>query len=325
MSLCVGVCFDMEDFKGIKKREDYSRAVKKLKEYKSARVFVQYPEGIKLRVQQIAKALESDGFEAVICTEPCFGACDIRDYEAARLGCDVILHIGHEDYGAQSDLPVVFWEYFIPSDPTPILEREFAKLEKYERIGLATSIQFVDAIDKVRAFLESKGKTVVTHTALQHAGQILGCHLEAATKIEPDVDAFLCISAGRLYGLGLVMKPDKPMLCLDLERGEIFDLIEFKKKVERTIAWNKSQFEDAKRVALLVSWKRGQSKLPFDLKKRLEKKGKEVYIFAMDEITPEKLMGLKIDAAINLACPRIGIDDLERYKTPILNLEHVDL
>ena len=310
---------------GIASREDFRRAAKKLKEYKATRVFVQYPEGIKLRIQQIAKALEEDGFKVVVCVEPCFGACDIRDYEAARLGCDTILHIGHEDYGAQSDLPVVFWEYFIPSDPISILEKEFAKLESYGKIGLATSIQFVDAIDKVRGFLEKKGKKVVTHTALQHAGQILGCHLEAATKIEPEVDCFLCISAGKFYGLGLVMKTDKPMLCLDLERGEIFDLIAFKRKVEKIIAWNKSQFEDARRVALLVSWKRGQVRLPFDLKKRLENKGKEVYIFAMDEITPEKLLGLKIDVAINLACPRIGIDDLERYKTPILNLEHIDL
>lgn len=315
----------MGDVEEIKQREDYRRAVEKLKGYKAARVFVQYPEGIKLKIQQIAKALEGDGFEVMVCTEPCFGACDIRDYEAVRLGCDVILHIGHEDYGAHSELPVVFWEYFIPSDPVPILEKEFAKLRPYERIGLATSIQFVDAIEKVKGFLEKKGKKVVTHTALQHAGQILGCHLEAATKIEPDVDAFLCISAGKFYGLGLVMKTDKPMLCLDLERGGIFDLIEFKRKVEKIIAWNKSQLEDAKKVAILVSWKRGQARLPFDLKKRLEKKGKEVYIFAMDEITPEKLMGLKIDAAINLACPRIGIDDLERYNVPMLNLEHIEI
>ncbi|MHC4752773.1 MAG: diphthamide biosynthesis enzyme Dph2 [Planctomycetota bacterium] len=315
----------MEDFGGIKQREDYKHAMKKLKDYEAKRVFVQYPEGIKLKIQRIAKSLESDGFEVVVCTEPCFGACDIRDYEAARLGCDTILHIGHEDYGAHSDLPVVFWEFFIPSDPTPILEKEFSKLEPYERIGLATSIQFVDTIGKVKKFLESKGKTVVTHTALQHAGQILGCHLEAATKIEPDVDVFLCISAGKFYGLGLVMKTDKPMLCLDLERGEIFDLMDFKKKVQKIIAWNKSKFEDALKVAILASWKRGQTKLPFELKKKLEARGKEVYIFAMDEITPEKLMGLKIDVAINLACPRIGIDDLERYKIPILNLEHIEM
>lgn len=306
-------------------REDFRKAMDKLKEYKAKRVFIQYPEGIKLKIQDISKDVEKDGYEVIICAEPCFGACDIRDFEASRLGCDTILHIGHEDYGAESSLPVVFWEYFIPSDPVPILEKEFSKMKKYDKIGLATSIQFVDTIEKVKNFLESKGKKVYTHTALQHAGQILGCHLDAALNVEPEVDCFLCISAGKFYGLGLVMKTDKPMLCLDLEKGEIFDLDEFKKKIQKIIAWNKVQLDDAKKVAVLVSWKRGQVRLPFEIKKKLEEKGKEVYILSMDEITPEKLVGLDIDAAVNLACPRIGIDDLERHKIPVLNLEDAGL
>jgi 2-(3-amino-3-carboxypropyl)histidine synthase len=306
-------------------REDFKRALDKLRQYKAKRVFIQFPEGIKLKIQKIAKDIEKEGYEVVICTEPCFGACDIRDFEAARLGCDTILHIGHEDYGAESDLPIVFWEYFIPSNPVPILEKEFSKIEGFNNIGLVTSIQFVNTIEKIRKFLESKGKKALTYKALQHAGQILGCHLEAALKIEPDVDCFLCISAGKFYGLGLVMKTEKPMFCLDLERNEIFDLKAFKRKVQKIIAWNKSQLEEANKVAILVSWKRGQSKSPFELKKKLEERGKDVYILSMDEITPEKLMGLDIEAAVNLACPRIGIDDLERYKLPVLNLEHVDI
>lgn len=301
-----------------------AKAIDNLESLNAKRVFVQYPEGIKLRIQDIVKKLEAEGFDVVICTEPCFGACDIRDFEAARLGCDAILHIGHEDYGAESDLPVVFWEYFISSDPTPILEKEFTKLEPYKKIGLATSIQFVDATEKVRQFLENHGKKVFTHTSLQHPGQILGCNLEAATKIEQEVDCFLCVSAGKFYGLGLMLKTDKPMFGLDLEKKEIYDFKELKKRMQKLIAWNKSQFEDARTVAILVSWKRGQTKLPFEVKKKLKAKGKDVYIFAMDEITPEKLMGLKIDAAINLACPRIGLDDLERYEIPIINLEDLN-
>ena len=43
----------------------------------------------------------------------------------------------------------------------------------------------------------------------------------------------------------------------------------------------------------------------------------------MDEITPEKIQGLKLDGLINLACPRIGIDDLNRYKIPIINFDHI--
>jgi 2-(3-amino-3-carboxypropyl)histidine synthase len=224
------------------------------------------------------------------------------------------LHIGHENFGTESELPVVYWEYFIDADPTPILEKEFAKLKPYGKIGIVTNIQFVHAVEKARKFLESRGKEVRTHKALSYEGQILGCNLEAALKIEKDVDCFLCISAGKFYGLGLV-----------LEKGTISDMDELKKKIQKTIAWNRAALADAKRVALLVSWKRGQMKQPFEIKRKLEAECKEVLILAMDEITPEKLVGLKIDAAISLACPRIGIDDLGRYKIPILNLEDAKL
>lgn len=299
--------------------------IEKLKKVKAKRVFVQFPEGIRLRMPEIVKQLESEGFEVVLCTEFCFGACDIRDYEAKSFGCDIILHIGHEDFGCPSSLPVVFWEYFIDIDPIPALEKNLDKLKNFQNIGLITSIQFVHSVPIVKDFLENKGKNIFTHKALQHEGQILGCHLTAAKKIENKVDCFLCITAGKFYGLGLVMQTKKPMLCLDLEKGEIYNLDELKKKIQKTIVWNKSQLKDAKRVGLVVSWKKGQFRpVVFDLKKKLEKENKDVLILAMDEITPEKLEGLKLDACINFACPRIGIDDLSKYKIPIINWENLD-
>lgn len=301
--------------------EGYKKAIDSLKELKAKRVFLQYPEGLKTRVQDMAKAFEAEGFEVVISTEPCYGACDLRDEEALRLGCDALLHIGHEDFGLESRLPVVYWLYYIDADPIPVLEKGFEKLEKFESIGVVASLQFTHLLDVVKGYLESKGKTAVIHKSLKHPGQILGCDLKAATEIEDEVDAFLYVGAGKFYGLGIVMKTEKPVLSLDLEKGEITGLDETKRRIVKTIAWNKSQFDDAKAVGILTTWKRGQVKLPFELKSKLEKMGKEVYVFAMDEITPEKLLGLKIDVAVNLACPRIGMDDLARYKVPLLNVE----
>lgn len=297
---------------------------RKLKLLKAKKIFVQFGEGLKPRIQDIANRLEREGFEVILCLQQCFGACDIRDHEAKLLGCDIILHIGHEDYGVKSSLPVVFWEYFIDTNPIPILEKELDKLKDYKKIGLVTSIQFVKTIPVVKKFLEENGKKVFVHKSLQYDGQILGCRLDAAKAIEDKVDCFLCISAGQFYGLGLVMKTNKPMLNLDLERGEINSLDILKRRIQKTIAWNKAQLKDAKKIGVLVSWKLGQFKQPFELKKRLEKEGKEVYILAMDEIAPEKIEGLKLDFLINCGCPRIGVDDLEKYKLPILNIEYLN-
>ena len=309
----------------IKCMSEMEEVIKKLKEIKARRIFLQFPEGLRLRIQKIIKNLEKEGFEIVLCCEPCFGACDIRDSEAILLGCDAILHIGHEDFGVKSSLPVVFWEYHLKANPKPILEKEFEKLKDYEKIGLVTSIQFVDLIPEVKEFLEKKGKKVFVHKALKYPGQVLGCNLEAAKTIEKNVNCFLCISAGKFYGAGIVLITEKPVLNLDLEKKEIYSLEEFRKKVKKIIAWNKTQLKDAKRIGILVSWKKGQLKKNyFKLKEKLEKEGKEVFILAFDEITPEKIEGLKLDFLINFACPRIGIDDLGKYKIPLINWNFLD-
>ena len=59
------------------------------------------------------------------------------------------------------------------------------------------------------------------------------------------------------------------------------------------------------------------------MKNKLEKIGKKVYLLAFDEVSPEKLEGLKLDFLINCACPRIGIDDLRKFKIPIVNYEEL--
>lgn len=172
--------------------------------------------------------------------------------------------------------------------------------------------------------MKKKGKKVFVHKTLQHPAQVLGCDVGAAKAIEKKVDCFLAISAGEFYGAGLVLQTDKPVLNLDLERGEIRSLEDFKRRTQKIIAWNKAQFKEAKRIGLLVSWKKGQLKSPFSLKKKLKNFGKEVFILAMDEVTPEKIEGLNLDFLINLACPRIGIDDSAKYPIPILNSDQIE-
>lgn len=299
--------------------------IKKLKKINAKKVFVQFPEGLKLRIQEIAKNLEKEGFDILICLEPCFGACDVRDEEALRLGCDAILHIGHEKFVKKTVLPVVYWEYFIEADLYPIIEKEIEKLKNFKKIGLVTSIQFVKLIPKAKKCLESFGKEVKVYKSLQYPGQVLGCNVEAGKAIEDEVDCFLCISAGEFYAAGMVFFVKKPVLMLDLEKREIKDLEDFKRKTEKIIEWNKAQFKDSKKLGFLISWKKGQIRKNFlELKEKLEKEGKEVYVLAMDEITPEKLEGLELDFLINFACPRIGIDDLSRFKIPMLNYNFIE-
>lgn len=300
--------------------------VEQLKELKAKRVFVQFPEGLKNeKIQGVARALEKEGVTPILCIEATYGGCDVRDDEAKRLQCDAILHVGHVDFGVKSDIPVVYWEYFLDSDPVPILKKEFDKLNGYKKIGLVGSLQYVDKLPEIKKYLERRGKKVFVAEVegVKYPGQILGCRLKAGKVVEDKVDAFLCVSAAKFYGLGLILNTDKPMLTLDVERKEITDIEHEKKRIQKIIAWNKSAFKDAKRVGILVTWKKGQLIIPYPVKKYLEKMGKETYILAGDEVTQEKIMGLKLDFLINLGCPRIGTDDTERYDIPMLNWDQV--
>jgi len=297
-----------------------SEVVKDMKKKGYKRAFVQYPEGIKRKMPAFAEELEKAGIEAVLCLEYTYGACDLREHEAGLMKCDALLHVGHEDFGVKAKMPVYYVDWFIEADPTICLEKNFAQLKPYKTIGLVTSVQFVHMMKPVREWLEAHGKKVMSSRHQQYDGQMLGCRVQAGKKIEDDVDCFLCIGAGKFYGLGLALETDKPMLNLDIEMNKIHDMEDVKRRIQKVTAWNLSAVKDARKVGLLVTWKRGQMfGSPYVIKKLLEKKGKEVLIFAFDELSIPKLEGLKVDAMISFGCPRISTDDLDKYKVPFIN------
>lgn len=304
----------------------FEKAVAELKKLKAKRVFVHFPEGLKLSIQEISEKLEKEGFETVLCMERTYGACDVRDDEAKRFKCNAILHIAHQDYGVKSSLPVVYWDYFLEADAVPILKKEFSKLKDYKNIGLITSVQFVKSLPAVSEFLEKNGKRVFIHKSLQYAGQMLGCRIGSGLAVEKNIDAFLCISAAKFYGIGIALFTKKPVLNLDLETQSIYSLDAEKKKIEKIVVWNKQMFNEAKSIGFLVSWKKGQMfSNPFRLKNNLEKQGKKVYILAMDEISSEKIEGLKLDFLVNFSCPRIEYPEFSDLKIPMLNWYQVKI
>jgi len=282
-----------------------------LRKINARRIFIQYPEGLKLKIQEICKQFEKEGFEVIISGEPCYGACDVRDEEAKRLGCDAILNIGHSNFGVESKIPVIYWDYLYDLNPIPILKEEIIKLERFKKIGLITSIQFVKTLKKIEDFLEKNNKEVYIYKSLKYPGQILGCNIDAAKKIEYKVDCFLYVGAGKFHPLGVAIRSKKPVFVLDLEKKDIYDLEKERTKWMKKKAWHDSMLNDAKRIGIIICWKKGQNKIKDaeKLKKELEKKDKEVYILAFDNFSREKIEGLKLDCLINMACPRLD-DDL---------------
>ena len=110
---------------------DINRVLKETGKHKAKRIFLQAPEGLKTRLQEIARQLEKKGLEVFISCEPCFGSCDIREHDAKTLGCDVLLHLGHTDFGVKSELPVIYEPYEIEHDVKPELEKHIPELKRY--------------------------------------------------------------------------------------------------------------------------------------------------------------------------------------------------
>jgi len=296
------------------------RILQELKRRRTKKIMLQVPEGLKMQVQGFASFLEEGGIEVLISADPCYGACDIKDYEAKRLGCNLLLHVGHSDFGLSTQLPVIYEEYRIDFDPVPLLRRNLAQLRKYRKIALATTVQFLDSLKIAKKFLTQKGKKVY----ISGAGQILGCETTGVKTLDSVVDCYLFLGSGTFHPMGLAVQVEKPVLMLSFETGELSNMETEAAAYKRIRAAHIEKARDCENFGILVSTKPGQMKMKSaeHIKNMLDSIGKKSWFLVMNEITPEKLLGLKLDCLVDCACPRI-IEDFKMFKKPILYPEDV--
>jgi 2-(3-amino-3-carboxypropyl)histidine synthase len=289
-----------------------------LRKQRAKRILLQVPEGLKAGAQNLIDFLEKKRIECVLSLEPCFGACDLRDREAKLLGCDTLLHIGHADLGLEAEVPVVYYEYFIAYDFIPLLKMVIRKI-KYRKICLVSTIQFKKSLESAKKFLGKRG------FAVKLAGPILGCDVADAKAYERLVQCYLFIGSGRFHPLGLQEKTSKPVLFLDVENRSLEDLSEEKGEMEIRRQLRIEKAKGLRNFGIAVSTKPGQlrRKEADEIKRKLVKRGKRVYMLAADQLTPEKLLGLKIDVLINTACPRLR-EDAEQFGKTIMNPEDAE-
>jgi 2-(3-amino-3-carboxypropyl)histidine synthase len=301
--------------------------LKVVKKCKASRVFIQVPEGLKMNILDLASYLGKNGIDVVVSIEPCFGACDLKDKEAKDLGCDLLLHIGHSDLGLKTKIPVIYDEFRMDFNPVPLLKKNLGLLKNHQKMSLLTTVQFLDSLEKAKKFLESENKKVFigNPNKAKYPGQILGCDHSSATSVDNTVDCHLFVGSGLFHPLGLAMKVKKPILFLDFESGKLVDLSKEKIKLEIKKFARIEKAKDFKNFGILISTKPGQIQLKTarSVKKKLESLGKHAWILAADNITPEMLLGLKIDCLVNCACPRFT-EDFEMFKKIILDPEDVE-
>jgi 2-(3-amino-3-carboxypropyl)histidine synthase len=289
------------------------------------RVLIQLPQGLKNDGVRLAKIVEKTGALPIISADPCYGACDLATAEAESLGVDMLIHYGHSKLLKYEKVPTVYVEARATLSIDEAVEKALPLIEKWHKIGLATTVQHVQTLEEAKEILVRAGKTVVIGDAgrMSYPGQVIGCDYSNARSIANDVEAFLFIGGGRFHALGLALSTSKPTIVADPYEKRAYTLDEEAQKTLKKRWASIQEAEKAKTFAVLVGLKPGQKRVDeaLSIREKLEKSGKDAYIFAFRELTPEVLMEFPVvDAYINTACPRISLEDASRFRKPVLTL-----
>src|SRR5438445_7422207 len=287
---------------------------------------LQFPVGLRTKAVELAQEIETKaGVVCLVSADPSFGACDV-----AEMPVDLIVHLGHAPMPHLRYHRVFFYD--LPGPPlTSMAFVDAAEPLLPKRVGLLTTTQFRHWLPEIKEHLEQKGHVIrigEPDRRVAYAGQLLGCDYHTATVVEKDVDGYLYIGTGDFHPLGVaILVPDKPIIVADPERGEARDLKEVRDRILRQRHAAIARSRDAERFGIIVSKKVGQDRsgLAGDLKRLAEKHGRRAMIFLMDLVSPELLMGYRVDAWVNTACPRIAIEDILQYKQPVLTPQEFEV
>ncbi|MCL5786786.1 MAG: diphthamide synthesis protein [Candidatus Marsarchaeota archaeon] len=177
------------------------------------KILLQFPEGLKEKALTYAKEEEAKGNEVYVSASPSFGACDLALDEAKMIGAEKLVHFGHAEFH-HVDFNVEYREFAVDAD-LDILEESVDALKDYNKIGIVTTIQHIHQLQYVKEFYEKNGKTVVIGKPYGFAkkpGQILGCDIGSAARIDNEVDAFVYFGGGMFHPLGALLNTKKPFL-----------------------------------------------------------------------------------------------------------------
>ncbi len=301
------------------------RLKQEIARYEAKRVLLQLPDGLKSEAPRLAKIVEKAGAMPIISADPCYGACDLATAEAETLDVDLIVHYGHTKLLKYEKVPTVYVEARAMLSVAEVVEKALPMMEGWSRVGLATTVQHVQALDEAKEVLVHAGKTVMVGDAgrLSYPGQVVGCDYSNAKSIAEDVEGFLFLGGGRFHALGLALATFKPTVIADPFEKRAFLIAEEVERVQKQRWVSIQEALKAKTFAVLVGLKPGQKKLEeaAAIREKLEKSGKDAYLFAVREIIPETVMNFPtVDAYVNTACPRVSLDEPSKFIKPMLTL-----
>lgn len=293
-----------------------------IEEHKPVSVALNGPDGMLPQVQETAtNIMNRFGIPAYVLADTTWGTCDLNSNGAKVLGAEILFNIGHTINMPNFEKNVFLIDAF-DDVPFDVVATKCAEMLRGKTISLVTDSQHLNQVDVVKTILENNGVTVRIGKGKGQLndGQVFGCEFYPAMEIRDQVDANVFMGQSNFHASGLALSTNKPTYVLDPYFNEVRDVTEFAQMLQRKATLAIYKAAEANTFGIIVGLKEGQISKTFALKfkRELEKEGKAVQLFALTDITNERLRNLKgIDAFIQVACPRISTDN--QFDKPVLS------
>lgn len=298
-------------------------ALNELRRMGARRIMLQIPDGLKPEVFRIFSRFSKE-FDVVVSGEPFYGACDLGNLSGER-SIDCVVQFGHSIMpNVNYPVPVIFIEWMLEKK----LDLGSISLEKigeggYRRIGLLCSIQYCDHMVELSEILRERGFTVFIGDAdrrMSRPGQVLGCNFSAAHSVSAMVDCYIVVSTGIFHAIGVQLSTSKETFLLDLNSMELTSMREQADLFLRKRYARIEKALDARRFCVAMNTKIGQRREPLTrlIIRKIGELGREAVLVTTDNVVPSDFVNMRCDAVIFTGCPRVSMDDQEKFPMPIL-------
>ena len=301
---------------------DEKKIFEEIEKRKPVSVALNGPDGIIPKIQDTASRIMARfGIPAYVLADSCFGTCDLNSNGAKVLGAEILFHIGHTINSMTFDDNIILIDAFDDISFENIAKKCATEI-KEKTVSLVTDSQHLHEIDKVKKILEENGITVKIGKGKGQLndGQVFGCEFYPVTETKDSVEANVFLGQSNFHAAGIALSTNIPTYVLDPYFNEVREVTEFARKLQKKAILTIYKAAEAETFGIIIGLKEGQfSKVTaLKFKKELENIGKKVQLFAITEISDDRLRNLKgIDAFIQVACPRISTDN--HFHKPVLS------
>jgi len=304
---------------------EVEKVIDEVKSRGARRVLIQAPDGLKQYLRDLHERLVKEGATVVLSADPCYGGCDLADEEAAFIGAELLIHIGHFKFSkVEEKVPTIYLpaRHLMEMSVLSAKTAELLKANGIKRAGLVANAQHQEYLQEFKRTLSRAGIETVVDEAT--GGLILGCRVAAAKSIEDAVDAIVYVGGGDFHALGVALALEKNVYIADPYRNEVRSVEKLKKKVLARRWWSIAKAAKAKTFGIIIVTKSGQFSMETAMrfKSVLEEHGRETLLIAADDVNWERMAAFPfIEAFIVTGCPRISLDNQESFDKPVLNEE----